>query len=427
MTRESRTAARRAADVLVAPDQRARLEPQPLAHRAVGGQQLAVHRLQHRAGVDAEPVGQLGAVPLVAVQGGGRAVHGGQRAQQRGHRGLVAGAGLARAAAGPRRGRRARRAPGRAPRAATERCRPAAARSSPSGPSAALPGAGQRQRRAGQVAGPDQVVAALGLAGPDDGVAQRQRVDRRRPGGRAGSRGRCGPPPRARSAPGPARPRPGAPWPGWPARRRAPRPPRPAAPRRPGRPRHQGGEQRLGAAARQRRCPARTPRRAAGGRGHDGVSLATCSVGESQRTPPRRSPRGARRCRCRGWRARARPSASVHASRTCAGVASSSAATSGTAAGSSAGPPWRPAPETAKKGTNAMPSSPHRRSRSRSSGESTENRFCTQTTSVTARAASSWSAVTPETPTWPIRPSATSSASAATYGAMSGSVAGCGS
>ena len=56
-----------------------------------------------------------------------------------------------------------------------------------------------------------------------------------------------------------------------------------------------------------------------------------------------------------------------------------------------AGAPCRLRPATVKNGTNAIPSSPQRRSSARSSDESTENRFWTQTTSVTARAASSWS------------------------------------
>ena len=190
MTRASRTAARRARMSSSRPTSERRLEAQPLAHRPVGGQQLAVHGLQHRSGVDAEPVGQLVAVPLVAVQGGGCAVHGGRSSA---------------AARRPRSRRRRRHVDEQRQRlvvVAERRERPAQ-----DGPrDGAVPGRGgaqlaerplggaarrrERQRRAGQVAGPDQVVAALGLAGSHHRVAQRQRVDRRRPAGRAGSRGR---------------------------------------------------------------------------------------------------------------------------------------------------------------------------------------------------------------------------------------------
>ncbi len=71
-------------DVLVAADQPRRLEEQTLADRVVAGQQLGVQRPQRRARVDAEPVGQVGAVALVALQCGRHAVHGRDRAQQRG-------------------------------------------------------------------------------------------------------------------------------------------------------------------------------------------------------------------------------------------------------------------------------------------------------------------------------------------------------
>ena len=64
-------------DVLVAADQPGRLVEQPLADRPVAGQQLGVQRPQVRARVDTEPVGEVRAVGLVAVQRGRDAVHGG--------------------------------------------------------------------------------------------------------------------------------------------------------------------------------------------------------------------------------------------------------------------------------------------------------------------------------------------------------------
>ena len=218
-------------DVLVAADQRGGLEAQPLAHRTVGGQQLAVHRLQRRA--RGRPRAGRPARRGAARSGPGRRARRAPRPSS--------------AAARPPRPRRRR--PASTSRAsasswspsadsarpstavAIARCRAAAARSSPSGPSAALPGCRERQGRAGQVAGPDQVVPALGLARAHHGVPQRQRVDRVGPQAEpvavVGPRHHLGRGLRR----GPGRPRPGAPWPGWPARRRAPRPRRPAAPR----------------------------------------------------------------------------------------------------------------------------------------------------------------------------------------------------
>ena len=75
---------RQRGDVLVAADQPGRLVEQPLADRAVARQQLGVQRLQGRARVDAEPVGEVRAVGLVALQRGRDAVHGGDGAQQGG-------------------------------------------------------------------------------------------------------------------------------------------------------------------------------------------------------------------------------------------------------------------------------------------------------------------------------------------------------
>ena len=215
MTRASRTAARERPDVLVAADQRRGLEPQPLAHRPVGGQQLAVQGPERRSRVDAEPVGQVGAVPLVAPR-----ARRARRARPRS------------SAAGPRprpRRRRARRQAAGAPR----RGRP--------GPTAPCPGrrwrrrgAGSRQHGGRPAARPRRCPkrAPPGLPGPGRGRGsgrggppprgrpppRRGARARRRPrrAARAGSRGRCGPPRRARSASGPARPRPAAPWPGWP-------------------------------------------------------------------------------------------------------------------------------------------------------------------------------------------------------------------
>ena len=164
-------------DVLVAADQRGGLEAQPLAHRSVGRQQLAVQRLEGRSGVDAEPVGQVGAVPLVGLERRRRAVHGSGRAQQGHDRGLVVGVhageqrkglvvvaqsrqGAAENGGGdlpvPRRGQ---------PELAERPVRRAARR-------------GQGERLLRQIAGPDQVVVTLGVAGAHHGVAERQRVHR---------------------------------------------------------------------------------------------------------------------------------------------------------------------------------------------------------------------------------------------------------
>ena len=59
VTREVRIVSASATTSLVAADQAGRLVEQPLAHRSVARQQLGVQRLQLRARVDAEPVGEL--------------------------------------------------------------------------------------------------------------------------------------------------------------------------------------------------------------------------------------------------------------------------------------------------------------------------------------------------------------------------------
>ena len=90
--------------VVVAPEQVVGLEVDAVAHRAVGDEQLAVQPLERRVGVDAEPVGEVGAVVLVALERGCRSRGDGHAAQQGcGHgdvvdrlgvRGLEVGEGL---------------------------------------------------------------------------------------------------------------------------------------------------------------------------------------------------------------------------------------------------------------------------------------------------------------------------------------------
>ena len=81
-------------DVLVAADQGRRVEAHALADGVVGGEQLAVHRPERGTGVDAEPVGQVGAVALVAVQGDRGPTHGGLAPQQGRERRVVGERGL---------------------------------------------------------------------------------------------------------------------------------------------------------------------------------------------------------------------------------------------------------------------------------------------------------------------------------------------
>ena len=291
-------------DVLVAADQRRRLEPQPLADRAVRRQQLGVDRLQGRPRVDAEPVGEVLAVPLVALQRRRGAVHGGRGAQQRGDGGLVA-LRPSRGAAAPPGGRPARTAPGRAPSRRSRGAGPRSAAARRAVPrrrcrARACASAARARSRARTRSWRPSASRAPTTASRSTSASTRVRGDR------AGSRGRSGRPPRARSATGRGRPRPGAPWPGWPARRPVPRPPRPAAPRRPGRRRPRARRAARGSGRPAARCPARTPRRAAGATGSRRQSLHLVGT-EPQ---PRRGDvllRGARRCRCRGSPGRARP------------------------------------------------------------------------------------------------------------------------
>ena len=218
------------ADVLVPPDQRRRVEAHALAHRVVGGQQLAVHRPESGARIDAEPVGQVGAMALVAVQSGGSTAHRGLAAQQCGEGRVVARSRLeererlvvvAEHRQGP-----AEHARGDgqvsfgagADARPAGRCRPVrrARARAPRGP-----GRGQRRGRPCPPSG--------GRRRPGRGGRARRRPRR---AVRGGSRGRCGRRRRARSGTAHGRRRPAAPCRGSPGRR-PPRPRRRARPRRP--------------------------------------------------------------------------------------------------------------------------------------------------------------------------------------------------
>ena len=76
-------------EVGLAAEERVGLEVHAVAHRAVGDQQLAVQPLQGRVRVDAEAVGQVGPVLLVALQRRRRSGGGRDAAQQRGGDGDV--------------------------------------------------------------------------------------------------------------------------------------------------------------------------------------------------------------------------------------------------------------------------------------------------------------------------------------------------
>ena len=176
MTLASRTAARSARMSSSRPDQRRGLEPQPLAHRPVGGQQLAVQGPERRSGVDAEPVGQVGAVPLVGLERGRRAVHGRGRAQQGHDRGLVV-----RVDVGKQRERLVVVAQARE-RPAQDGARDGTvpARGGTQVAQRPVRGAARGRHReggTGQVAGADQVAVALRLTGAHHRVAERERVD----------------------------------------------------------------------------------------------------------------------------------------------------------------------------------------------------------------------------------------------------------
>ena len=83
-------------EVALAAEQGVGLEVHAVAHRAVGRQQLAVQPLEGRVRVDAEPVGQVGAVLLVALQGRRRPGGGRDAAQQCGGDGHVVDGGCVR-------------------------------------------------------------------------------------------------------------------------------------------------------------------------------------------------------------------------------------------------------------------------------------------------------------------------------------------
>ena len=83
-------------EVLLAAQQPGRVVPHPGAHRVVGGQQLGVQPLQGGLRVDAEPLGQVGPVGLVARQRRGRSGGRGLGAQQREEDLAVVGAPLVR-------------------------------------------------------------------------------------------------------------------------------------------------------------------------------------------------------------------------------------------------------------------------------------------------------------------------------------------
>ncbi len=82
---------RQGGHVVVAADQAAGVVQEPLANRAVLRQQLGVELLQRGTGVGAEPVADLLAVPLVAVERGRGAALGGLAAQQGREQRLVVG------------------------------------------------------------------------------------------------------------------------------------------------------------------------------------------------------------------------------------------------------------------------------------------------------------------------------------------------
>ena len=155
---------------------------------------------ERRSRVDAEPVGQVGAVPLVALERGGRAVHGGGRAQQGDDRGLVVGV----------------RRPASSGSASSWSPRPDSARPRTALAIGTLPGRGSTEVAQRPVRGAARRRHREGLPGPGRGRGsgrggppprgrpppRRGARARRRPrrAARAGSRGRCGPPRRARSA-----------------------------------------------------------------------------------------------------------------------------------------------------------------------------------------------------------------------------------
>ena len=80
-------------EVALAAEQAVGLEVHAVTHRAVGRQQLAVQSLEGRVRVDAEPVGEVGAVVLVALQGRRRPGRGRDGAQQCGGDGHVVDGG----------------------------------------------------------------------------------------------------------------------------------------------------------------------------------------------------------------------------------------------------------------------------------------------------------------------------------------------
>ncbi len=234
------------ADVVVAPDEPGRVVPDSGADRAVRGEELAVDGAQGRPGVDPEPVRELAADRLVPLERGGGAPHRGEGSQQghrrrlvrgvrgRGARGLEEGECLVVLAEGGEAsgehegGGRAR--PGGLGRAA-----PRGDRQRPVGRGRAGEGIARRRRGPSSSRHGRRPSARVT---PPGAARERRRASGR---GRAGSRGRPVRGPRAWSGRGPARRRPGGPWPGSPARRPRPRPPRRARARRRRDPRRRRG------------------------------------------------------------------------------------------------------------------------------------------------------------------------------------------
>ena len=163
-------------DVLVTTDQRGRLEPQPGPDRAVRREQLPVQGLQRGSGVDAQPVGEVRAVALEGLERGRRTLHSSDRAKQRDRRCLVTARLLQQREGlvvvterrqGPAEHRgRDRAMAGRLPPQLTKRSVGSAAR------------LGERERRPGQVARADHVLTTFALTSTDHGVAKHQGVDR---------------------------------------------------------------------------------------------------------------------------------------------------------------------------------------------------------------------------------------------------------
>ena len=166
-------------DVAVTPDQPRGLVEQAFSDRPVAGQQLGVQRLQGRARVDAEAVGEVGAVGLVALQRRRYAVHRGERAQQGGQH-LRRRGRPARAAAARRRTRRSRPVAG-PPGAAPRRRRRRGASAEPVAAGRALDDLGA----GGRPGAGDDDLERLGGVGRD--VVAPDRLDERRLGQAAGS------------------------------------------------------------------------------------------------------------------------------------------------------------------------------------------------------------------------------------------------